>query len=63
MYLLLMQPKAGARKAPLACNDGREPDFVQMCIRDRNGRWPWEASFGGCELPCVQLDGAMAGVH
>ncbi len=63
VYLLLMQPKAGARKAPLACKDGREPDFVQMCIRDRNGRWPWEASFEGGDLHRVQLDGAVAGVH
>ena len=47
IFLMWLQPTVGARKAPTACMVGASPQFVQMCLQDELGRWPWDAAFGG----------------
>jgi hypothetical protein len=47
IFLMWMQPSVGARKAPTAAMVGESPQFVQMCLQDESGRWPWDMAFGG----------------
>ncbi len=47
IFLMWLQPSVGARKAPTACMVGESPQFVQMCLQDEAGRWPWDLEFGG----------------
>ncbi len=47
IFLMWLQPSVGARKAPTACMVGESRQFVQMCLKDESGRWPWDQAFGG----------------
>ena len=47
IFLMWLQPTVGARKAPTACMVGASPQFVQMCLQDELGRWPWDTELCG----------------
>jgi len=60
LYIMRVETGVGQGKAPVAVKFSGSTRFVQMCIRDREGKWPWEPGFIGAKLHQESMSGGGA---